>query len=582
MKFRLLSLPFFTASIGLIFLISSCIPGQSPEVIPKTAAPVTPINPPTLINIPTQTATSTPTSTPTVTLSPALSRTSYISPNGSDTNGGDSLLSPWKTFALAIPNLQPGDTLIVMNGTYENKTTGLPNIDCSNSEMAHNGTSSLPITIKAQDERQALLKSDGTTAAFYMTYCSYWNIVGLSGSSTDLSSANGGNSNSIFQIGYSTDLVLKRLLSAYTNRYFNNHTYEIAYSSRILVEESEAYYFHRHGFSFYQSKNITARRNYANPREYADLPGGHESLNPTGGDDAYSLYYTSDSIIENSIVQGNSQGFKIHGGPNFDGTPGGQNNKVLGSIFFGGPTADYGGKIETRMIDNVIWATKNNVLINVLFYTNSSPGIFLESTVNATLENVTFYDMGADGIQVKEGDDSNPWCPHIPEGCGFTLLNSIVYNSAKYNISVRDNIEWAIDYSNISTSGFGDFRAYSEAIDDASDHVQHSLSVAPTKMDPKNGFTPVYIPEGSNMKGVGLNGADIGATILYRYENGTLTQDPLWDPGTGAFPCGGILSGINDRVGSSCFDIHTQLNINPQTLPLNYGNITGTASNTNK
>jgi hypothetical protein len=462
-----------------------------------------------------------------------------------------------------------------MNGTYENKTTGLPDIDCSNSAMAHNGTSSLPITIMAQDERQALLKSDGTTAAFDMTRCSYWNIIGLSGSSTDLSPNKGGDSKSIFQIGYSTDLVLKRLLSAYTNRYFNNHTYEIAYSSRILVEESEAYYFHRHGFSFYQSKNITVRRSYANARDYADLPDGHESLNLTGGDDAYSLYYTSDSIIENSIVQGNSQGFKIHGGPNFDDSPGGQNNKLLGDIFFGGPTAAYGGKIETRMIDNVVWPTKNNIFKNVLFYTNSGVGIFLESTVDASLENVTFYDMGADGIQVKEGDDANPWCPLIPEGCNFTLLNSIVYNSAKYNISVRDDIDWFISYSNINSSGYGDFRAYSEVISDASDHVQHSLSVVPTKMDPKNGYTPIYIPNGSNMKGAGMNGADIGATILYRYENGILSQDPLWDPKTGAFTCGAILSGINDMVGSSCFDVHTQLNVSPQTLPLNYGN-TGT------
>jgi hypothetical protein len=78
------------------------------------------------------------------------------------------------------------------------------------------------------------------------------------------------------------------------------------------------------------------------------------------------------------------------------------------------------------------------------------------------------------------------------------------------------------------------------------------------------------------MKGAGMNGADIGATILYRYEDGTLTQNPLWNPETGAFPCGAILSGINDVDGASCFDVHTQLNVNPQTLPLNYGN-NGTA-----
>ena len=38
------------------------------------------------------------------------------------------------------------------------------------------------------------------------------------------------------------------------------------------------------------------------------------------------------------------------------------------------------------------------------------------------------------------------------------------------------------------------------------------------------------------MKGAGKGGTDIGASVLYRFQNGVLTNQPLWDPVTGAFP----------------------------------------------
>jgi hypothetical protein len=74
------------------------------------------------------------------------------------------------------------------------------------------------------------------------------------------------------------------------------------------------------------------------------------------------------------------------------------------------------------------------------------------------------------------------------------------------------------------------------------------------------------------MKRAGKNGADIGATILYRYENGTLTGQPLWEPSTGRFACGAIIPGVNDVAGKSCFDVHQRLNVNANgcTLPSSY------------
>jgi len=77
------------------------------------------------------------------------------------------------------------------------------------------------------------------------------------------------------------------------------------------------------------------------------------------------------------------------------------------------------------------------------------------------------------------------------------------------------------------------------------------------------------------MKGAGKDGEDIGASILYRYVDGVLTDEPLWDPETGAFPHGAIVPGINDVPGDSLFDLHQRLNVNTNGCTLPYSNESG-------
>jgi len=74
----------------------------------------------------------------------------------------------------------------------------------------------------------------------------------------------------------------------------------------------------------------------------------------------------------------------------------------------------------------------------------------------------------------------------------------------------------------------------------------------------------VYVPAGSNMKGAGEDGKDIGANIIYRYENGTLTSTKLWNQSTGQFPCGATVVGVNDDStfpNSACVNVHKRLNV---------------------
>jgi hypothetical protein len=83
--------------------------------------------------------------------------------------------------------------------------------------------------------------------------------------------------------------------------------------------------------------------------------------------------------------------------------------------------------------------------------------------------------------------------------------------------------------------------------------------------DPGMGSCLVYPPPGSFAAQHG-----IGATILFRYQNGTLTSNPLWDPTTSRFTgCGQTVNGVNDTAGNSCINVHQRLNVNANgcTIP---------------
>ena len=54
---------------------------------------------------------------------------------------------------------------------------------------------------------------------------------------------------------------------------------------------------------------------------------------------------------------------------------------------------------------------------------------------------------------------------------------------------------------------------------------------------------------------------DVGANVVYRYQDGKLTSTPLWDPHTGAFPCGAVVPGINDDPSQSCIGVHERFRV---------------------
>ena len=480
---------------------------------------------------------------------PSRGETYYMAPDGSDANDGLSASYAWKTFPYAIPKLQPGDTLILLDGVYKAvpMETALPCIQCGLDGNANDGTETQPITIRAENERKALLQSTGDYHhAFYMSGCSHWNVIGLRGQSADLAIDQGGKPYSVFCIYNSDHITLKRLLATHPNRYGNAHPIQVSACADSLVEECEAYYFHRHGISIFQSDHITVRRCYVNSRGYADIPGysSHDGAQDRG-DEGITLYWTTDSTVENCISEGNE----------FFGNSG-QRNRYLGSIALHNL---WGFAVGHHCCENVMEARDSSYINNVVvgskyhgFLTQSDVNTFVDHLTS--MNNVEYYGLYANN---KYSDNNNPnitW--HVDPS--ITVRNSLLLHNHDYGMSINHAddyvfriLEYINSYGHVHNFGPGTDLRKSE------DKIEFLM-----EDDPQFGTCIVFIPSNSPMKGAGKNGADIGANVLYRYEDGILTDQLLWDSETGAFPCGQIIPGVNDEPGGSCFDVHQRLHVN--------------------
>ena len=500
----------------------------------------------------------------------------YVSPDGDDDEGDGSSAKPWKSLALVIPKLVPGNTLVLKDGVYQKSTTGLLDIDCANG--AKNGTEEQPIIIRADNERQAWLLSDGSKEAFRMTDCRHWKIEGLRTQSKDASKSEGGRQTSVFSIISSSHIQVKRLLSSHGNRYFNQATVATRGSEHILFEECEAYHFNRHGFSIWKSHDVTLRRCYANSRAHGDLPDCQSaptdpniprcSGNRHGGDEAFVFYQSSHSLVENSISQNKTMGFEVHGGETFDGLPGGQQNRFLGSISI---EDHLGVEVDARKGGGGVAPATGNLFENVLVVRPIGPGIYLRSSTQSSLRNVTVFGSQKNQGLVADEIFDRP-CSQISGGCSIFATNLLSFGNTGSGVNVVQQDDWLVTHTNSYGNGGRNY-AQSETVEDLEGRIRESMSVEPAGMGLEQGQCLVYVPTGSTMKESGQDGEDIGANILYRYRDGELTDEPLWNPSSGAFPCGVVVPGLNDVAGDSCFDVHQLLNVqhNGCELPEGYG-----------
>jgi hypothetical protein len=503
----------------------------------------------------------------------AWSTTYYISPGGSDTNAGTSSAAPFRTFNFAIPKLQPGDTLVLADGNYTVASSGRLHADCT--AGAKHGTATAPITVKAQNERRAALFSDAFRPVVSIRNCSYWIFEGLYTRQVDSSDPATNYNGMNILASESHHLTFRRMLIYGCNRWWNNSALLLDSTTDSLVEESESYFCHRKLFSTGSNRN-TFRRNYGNGRQAADVCGPYTTgvcegsgsrggaAPPTTADGGIQLAYPgSDNLAENNIMEDTYIGIGV------DALGVADRNKMFGNIvsnnFFGYFPNSRGYGVSRTPHDLVM---TNNIALDSKYV-----GVYVRGVDNARVTNLTIIGTkaGTSGVafqadhSVSDPDSCNASASPCGDGGSSThVLNSLAVGNAATGWSILTNLQeggWSINYTN----SFANAPNYSPASDAK---ITNSMSI-----DPQLGTCRAWIPDTSPMKRKGLSGADIGANVLYRYQNGVLTNQPLWDSVSGSFTCGAIVAGVNDVPGVSCFDVHKRLNVNINgcTFPAGFG-----------
>jgi hypothetical protein len=472
----------------------------------------------------------------------------YIAPDGNDTGPGTAA-APWKTFAHALPLLRPGLTLVLLDGVYTSETSGMLQVFCG--QNAVDGEPGRPIVVRAQNERRAFVRGDGAGAAIELSACSHWTIEGLHAEGADVPGEMGDEPGSVVVLTHGcSDVVLRRIVAARPNRTLQASVYVIAHAAtNVLVEECEALDFHYYGFHAYDSTHPIFRRDYAHSRDVTDAPGGMATSDPIRGDGGFLLTKSASAVIENCVAEHVADGFTIAGSRVVQGgrvQP--QHDQILGCISNDATHAGFrllsrcNGTKPCNEGDRIV---SDSVLSNDVAI-GGPLGFSSEGAVHLQIANASIFDVTDTGVSFGLN----------AENMGLTSSASARASlatapGAAFGFHATAQFEWSFQRCN----------AFGAATPFAPRDAAH-VDVA-TEVDPQLAGCLVYVPPGSPVATAGVAGASLGARVVARYADGQLTSTPLWDPATGAFPCGAAVSGLNDdtRADVSCIGVHARLHV---------------------
>ncbi len=212
-------------------------------------------------------------------------KTIFVAPSGNG-NGSDEL-HPSGSLNNAVASLNPGDTLIFLDGVYH-QTLSISN---------KSGTQEKPVVLMAKHAGSVLINADtARTNAVYIDHVSYMKIDGIEG---------GNSLHHAWRVLSSSYLTLTRCagfnagylqaidghaLDTYDD---NCHVFSIAYSDHILAEDIWGWGTGRYVFAYFQCSNSIIRRGVFRADLYDRAP--HAGMN---------VYDCVNCIAENVIAFG--------------------------------------------------------------------------------------------------------------------------------------------------------------------------------------------------------------------------------------------------------------------------------------
>ena len=475
--------------------------------------------------------------------------TFYVTPQGDDMNPG-SREKPWKTLQHASEALLPGQTLELLNGDYTLATTGLLSVDCAGAPRS--GLPGKPITVQAESERGAILHGDGAAVPLNLQNCGNWVIQGLVlMNEHDPDVAKGVDVGTVAMLNHVHDITLRRLLMQRSNHDRHSHILRVLEAAHVLVEECEAYDFYHNAFETVRSLGVIFRRNYFHSR-YATSAGNTVGTDdPTRGEVAIQVEESSSALLENNVAEVVGTGFSIVarsvGSSYTDPSP----YPVSGARLYGNVVRDalsIGFKIETRCDDATPCdALPERIVTDTLIVNGvawqTPAGVSVDAGRGTRVDNVTLVDV-KNGVTLKRGPGN--------AGLDFSASAARAFVRGYSGVAfwAAGAGEWSFDHCAAAAPA-------TEAVEFSPNDARVMLPVTPLSDD---GCVAYLGPLSSLRAAAGADG-DVGANVIYRYVDGTLTHEPLWDPKTGAFPCGAIVPGINDDPSQSCSGVHERLRI---------------------
>jgi uncharacterized protein YjbI with pentapeptide repeats len=466
----------------------------------------------------------------------------YIAPTGSDAFPG-TRAQPFRTFSYALAQLVPGSTLIALDGTYgASSATGYLDADCRPSSTScdgapcRSGEIARPIVVRAENERQAILRNavgSGTTP-IRVRGCTDWIVEGLTAVGID---DTGGIADSTVSISLDDRVTLRRVLAAQHNtRVPGTHVFGISESSGVLLEECEAYDFASVGYMILRSSDVVVRRSYANHRGSRTSAVGAIELTGSGR-----------AVVENAVAEGSyTVGMYVRPGAGIAGS--GDDIRLLGNVVqMSGATTGRCYDVRSECadtvpcIDEMLIVSRAQLIDNVAI--GGSDGLYGRGSEDLVVRGFTSHGPRVQ-VDVILGNSGLVRATVAMENALITGAGTGFY--------VADQTEWYVDHANAFVSRF----PFSPAADPRYTNT--------STLDPALGGCLVYIPASSPMRGAGVGGADIGANVVMRYQDGVLGSERLWDAATGRFPCGATVAGINDAAtfpSASCVTAHQRLNV---------------------
>ena len=424
--------------------------------------------------------------------------TYYLSPVGSNHANGLTQSHAWATFAYADSRLQPGDTLLIMDGTYDQKI-----------RVTHSGTKTGGyITYKAQHNFKVILAPSvdtgkSTIEVFSCPGCGggwdnpvlgYIRFEGLIARSIGENSALWLASADNAPINEMTHHIIVKNCGFFGSAQETNSAV-VALGNNLrdtLVEDIFSYGISRKAGSAFGCLRVTVRRAVM---RYDYWEG--DDYKPNDPRTTFSGYNTQDSIFENMIVVDTAEtpagydsdrgAFAAAGNETPAALSGSARNKYLGLIVLN----NHGNGVECNGGSGD--PNENLIFKNIFSWNNMDDGYALNIQGNDSGSSYSYITAGHSFVGLR----FDPY-PHAP----------ITHESLTHSFAVNNTFGWYYGEGQIDT-------------------FEHNTRIGSPEEDD---VEAVYAPDISKrlLDPVMVAGYERGATIVNRYVDGVLTSTPLW------------------------------------------------------